>query len=144
MNEEPHDVPRLGRTEAGLRKAIEEAACLPPWSPKNPDGDMVPILQASIEAAKMRHPSTDSDVLTAADRCDRCGAAAGYRVAAPLLDPDAWVGFGEPDGPRKQEAMPLDFCVHHWRKYFPAMSESGWVVVGAHPDINTMLGGAAA
>lgn len=94
--------------------------------PSNPTGDMVPILEASVavEAAKVRHPS--SVTLTAADRCDACGAQAAYRVVRP--DP-ARLMAGVPDNPT------LDFCNHHWRKLFPAMLDEGWVVVGGNPEV---------
>ncbi len=91
--------------------------------PADPTGDMAPILQASVEAAKMRHPSgkettMTSPTLTAADRCDvkECPAAAAYRV-------------------RKLLAGDLDFCAHHWRKNFPGMVDKGWVTVGGNPDV---------
>ncbi|WP_432112756.1 DUF7455 domain-containing protein [Streptomyces sp. S1] len=92
--------------------------------------------QGDVEAAMARHPSGEGPtgvLLTAVDRCDRCGAAAGYRVIVPPFDPDAWVGFDEPDGPRKVEPYTLDFCVHHWRKHFPVME--GWVVIGGNPQV---------
>jgi hypothetical protein len=93
--------------------------------PNDPNGSLVPILEASLEASVARHPSasgdTPGDVLTAADRCDRCNAAAGYRVRSGVT------------------TTVLDFCVHHWRRYFPAMAENGWVVVGANPDISAMV-----
>jgi hypothetical protein len=96
--------------------------------PADPRGDMEPILRASVEAAKMRHPSGDGPTgatLTTADRCDSCGASAGYRVAKRV--------------PGCQEAVVanslLDFCVHHWRKHFPAMVDRGWVVIGGNPDV---------
>lgn len=93
------------------------------WTwPAKPDGDMAPILEASIEAeqAKERHPSGEDVsaitgiVLTAADRCDTgCGAAAVYRVSAGL--------------------NPLDYCGHHWRKFKPSMT--GWKVIGVNAEL---------
>ena len=99
--------------------------------PTDPYGDMVPILEASIEAAKSRHPSgkaipmeateelTEPSpliVLTPADRCDNeCPAGAAYRLAL--------------------REMRLEFCGHHHRKHFPEMEKWGWVVIGTNPDI---------
>ena len=93
------------------------------WTwPKNPNGDMAPILNDSIEAAKARHPSgvdvvgLTNVVLDNADRCDsQCGAAAAYRVG--------------------KEGASLDFCLHHWRKVFPMMQPKGWVVIGGNPSL---------
>lgn len=99
------------------------------WHPSNnPEGDMVPVLEASVEAAKQRHPS-GKDVVTvtpppaeatvlatlnAADRCDTgCGAAALYRVSAGL--------------------HVLDYCHHHHNKLFPNMP--GWSVVGKNQSL---------
>lgn len=97
--------------------------------PADPTGDMAPILQASVEAAKMRHPSSSNAsstgvVLTAHDRCDGCGAGAVYRVAKHIT------------GMREIVANSLlDFCGHHWRKNFPSMVDKGWVVIGGNPDL---------
>lgn len=109
--------------------------------PEDPYGDMVPLLQASIEAAKLRHPSGKgkpvnaappveptptlqvmTNVLTAADRCDACPAAAVYRMAK--------VG----------STSALDYCLHHWRKYVPQMGV-GWGVIGANPELAAAIGG---
>lgn len=92
--------------------------------PDDAYGDMEPILAASVEAAKARHPSGATigrqvqDVpgvtftLTAADRCDaECPAAALYRVA-------------------KGTAL-LDFCGHHWGRNSKSMTLAGWAVVAA-------------
>jgi hypothetical protein len=96
--------------------------------PADPQGDMVPILEASVEAAKKRHPSGNSSVqgviLTAVDRCDGCGAGAVYRVSHVR-----W------DGDLASEFKTLDFCGHHWRKNFPTMVDKGWVVNGTNPDL---------
>ena len=111
--------------------------------PYDPEGDLTPILKASIEAAKLRHPSGKTkepsmvtepsewvadqvnggeNVLTAADRCDACGASAVYRMAKEVDSPSA-----------------LDYCLHHWRKYVPQMS--GWVVIGANVVLAAAIGG---
>ncbi|MFE6846585.1 hypothetical protein [Streptomyces sp. NPDC057686] len=84
------------------------------WSPGNPDGDMVPLLQASIEDAKRRHPSGKIRIiLTQADRCDKCGAPAAYRLQKP--------------------PHLLDMCGHHWRENATAMFQQGWIVqAGRH------------
>ncbi|MFD4474598.1 hypothetical protein ACFWPU_00575 [Streptomyces sp. NPDC058471] len=90
--------------------------------PTDPNGDMVPILEASLEAAMARHPSaqppptTPDVILNAHDRCDHCGAAAVYRVTSP-------------------NATEFDFCLHYWRKNFPAMADQGWVVIGGNPGL---------
>lgn len=84
--------------------------------------------QASVEAAKQRHPSGSSSakgvILTAVDRCDGCGAGAVYRVMKRITGMEAVVANSA-----------LDFCGHHWRKNFPKMVDSGWVVVGGNPDL---------
>lgn len=92
--------------------------------PSDPDGDMAPVLEQSIEAAKRRHPSgveiiaVTNIVLTALDRCDTdCSAAAVYRVTSGAT------------------ATELDFCGHHWRKHFPAMALKGWTVTGTNPEL---------
>lgn len=114
--------------------------------PEDPYGDMAPLLRASVEAAKARHPSgkmqgatvavepiideafpqyrTPGDaVLTKADRCDNCIGEAVYRVQSSAT------------------ATVLDFCLHHWRKHFPAMSAQGWGVIGANPELAAAIGG---
>jgi hypothetical protein len=130
--------------------------------PEDPYGDMVPILKASIEAAKARHPSgktkepdmvsewvagqtvgesepvTDeapvyANILTAADRCDHCGAAAVYRVMrADLAINDDLKRSGNPT---------LDFCLHHQRKHFPGMLANGWTIVGTNAELAAAMGG---
>lgn len=96
--------------------------------PQDPDGDMVPVLEQSIEAAKARHPSgaelppAPSIVLNALDRCDSCGGPAVYRVGFRM------------DTPELQQPT-LDFCGHHWRKSFPAMVDVGWQVTGTNPEL---------
>lgn len=82
------------------------------------------LKEAAMEAAKERHPSalpaidlpSESDVLTAVDRCDGCGAGAVYRMR---------------DGKGNRV---LDFCGHHWTRHAPAMTEQGWKVTGSNPD----------
>lgn len=89
--------------------------------PSYPNGSMAPILEASIEAAKLRHPSGKAtEMLTTEDRCDSCQAAALYRVSAGL--------------------HPLDYCLHHWRTYKPRMTEQGWVVIGVNSELAASLG----
>lgn len=92
------------------------------WTwPAKPDGDMAPILEASIEAEQAKNAEgippgaiVTGIVLTAADRCDAgCGAAAVYRVSAGL--------------------NPLDYCGHHWRKFKPSMT--GWTVIGVNAEL---------
>jgi hypothetical protein len=105
--------------------------------PEDPYGDMAPILEASVEAAKERHPSGKEigtgaheaieeeihgapDVLSQADRCDNdCTAEALYRLQ--LRD------------------MTLEFCHHHHAKHFPAMSPWGWKVVGRNASLHAEL-----
>jgi hypothetical protein len=92
--------------------------------PNDPNGSLVPILEASVTAAQQRHPSASGDrpgkVLTAVDRCDRCPAAAVYQVT----------GVGGA----------LEFCLHHWRKHFPDMAKTGWQVTGANPELAAAIG----
>ena len=102
--------------------------------PTDPDGDMTPILEASIEQAKQRHPSgadkAPGVVLTQDDRCDQCNAAAAYRVTRTLFD-----------AVNTHESAPvLDFCLHHWRKNFPPMVAQGWAVTGGNPALLQELG----
>ncbi|WP_406530719.1 hypothetical protein [Streptomyces sp. I8-5] len=82
--------------------------------PQDPDGDMTPILEQSIEAAKERHPSGTAIpvglYLTAHDRCDNCSAAAQFRV-------------------HRIGGLELDFCGHHWQKHHVALYSGGWFVV---------------
>ncbi|GHF94409.1 DUF7455 domain-containing protein [Streptomyces hydrogenans] len=100
--------------------------------PADPRGDMEPILRASVEAAKMRHPSaarTSWDNLNATDRCDACGAAAVYRVERERLEQPE--GYAQP----YINVSALEFCGHHWRKHFPAMAGDGWTVVATNPAL---------
>lgn len=94
----------------------------PAW-PEDPNGSLVPLLEASVEAAKQRHPSAlpgpSGDILTGADRCDHCGGSALYRVQREL----------------NGVARVLDFCRHFFVKSFPAMAIDGWRVVGANPEL---------
>lgn len=100
-----------------------------PW-PDDPYGDMTPILEASVEEAKQRHPSASGDapgdVLTKADRCDNCGVEALYRVMIRMATPE----IAQPT---------LDFCHHHKAKHFPAMEAKGWIVVGQNPVLMAEL-----
>lgn len=86
--------------------------------------------EVEMEAAKQRHPSgnapapaqppgTDTpSVLRAADRCDSgCGAGALYRVA---------VG---------SSTSVLDFCHHHFGRYFPKLDGDGWRVIGHNGEL---------
>ncbi len=61
-------------------------------------------------------------------RCDGCGAEAWVTLEIPLIDSDAWVGFGEPDGPRKQTPPRLDFCSHHYNKHSILLHAQGWEI----------------
>lgn len=100
--------------------------------PADPRGDMAPVLQASVEAAKMRHPSglrASGDPLTAADRCDGCGAGAAYRVEKERLHQPE--GYAQP----YVNVQALEFCGHHWRKHFPKMVDDGWTIVAVNPDL---------
>lgn len=94
--------------------------------PADPDGSMLPVLEASIEAetAKQRHPSASGDtpgiVLTHSDRCDQgCGAGALYRLRHD-------VGGYE-----------LDLCHHHKNANAPKML--AWTVVGQNPILMAEL-----
>lgn len=49
--------------------------------------------------------------LTAADRCDRCGARAQVRAVAP-------------------EGAELFFCLHHGRLYAAGLTERGFEIMG--------------
>lgn len=111
-----------------------EAVMAGNW-PEDPNGDMVPILEASVEAAKERHPSgvvtTDvalpevpaeslPDTLTAADRCDTgCGGAALFMVSAGL--------------------HPLAYCHHHAASLLPGMP--GWKKIGQNSSLMEELYG---
>lgn len=98
--------------------------------PTDPNGDMVPVLEQSIEAAKQRHPSgveiigVTNIVLTAADRCDaECPAAALHRVEY------------KPAGLDHHTPAQLDFCGHHFRQSWPSLEATSWVVIGVNPDL---------
>lgn len=97
---------------------------------------MTPILQASIDAAKARHPSGKAMAmtapLTAADRCDRCSAAAAYRIQKTLY-PDALLDPTVMDVPTP--TLTLDFCGHHWRHVAADMYAEGWKVTAANADV---------
>jgi hypothetical protein len=101
--------------------------------PADPNGSLVPILERSLAMA--RHPSgggpVPGTILTAADICDRCGARAGYQVGKSSLSYGASQFYASPD------ALSLLFCVHHFRKHFPAMAENGWTVIGTNPEAVT-------
>jgi hypothetical protein len=126
----------IGRTfEVYLEQYNRTVESMMDW-PADPDGDMVPILERSVEAAKQRHPSAQSApplgpvvigqavMLDKLDRCDHCGSEAVYRVAKSLdTDP-----------------MSLDFCLHHWRKNFPPMVSQGWATVGGNPSLLAEMG----
>ena len=109
----------------------------PTW-PEDPDGDMTPILDASIEAAKGRHPSGKDIgtgaheaiereaaeeapllVLTGADRCDGCGVGAAYKVARARNGVD----------------RELSFCGHDYRQNSLALTRDGWSVVAINPEL---------
>lgn len=83
---------------------------------------------AMVEEAKQRHPSNSGVRLTAADRCDSCGAGAAFMVEKPLSDPS------DPYNTKLASTPHLLFCMHHWRKNFPSMVDKGWVVAGGNPD----------
>jgi hypothetical protein len=96
-----------------------------PW-PQDPDGDMTPILAASIDmldelrrASMERHPAgkgfdmPSTPTLTAHDRCDGCGAQAYYKVAHEKND----------------DLQSLLFCGHHFRKSIKNLTADGWIVV---------------
>jgi hypothetical protein len=74
--------------------------------PEDPDGDLTPILEASI--ALMEKAMT---TLTAHDRCDRCSARAYHRL--------------------QKGELTLDLCSHHWRKHGKAMVEKDWELLAA-------------
>lgn len=90
--------------------------------PEDPYGDMEPILRASIQEVRERHPSEKADrlmiseiavpypELTLMDRCDSCNAAAAYRVA--LMG----------------STLTLDMCGHHFQKHIRALIDKGWMV----------------
>lgn len=91
--------------------------------PQDPEGDLAPMLEASIALleAEKAVETMPTALLTAADRCDHCGAGAAYLV---------W----------KEAVGDLLFCVHHWRKHFPSMADQGWAVSGSNPDLLAAMG----
>ncbi len=76
-------------------------------------------------AAKQRHPAGKAlgepatDTLTAADRCDGCGAGALYRLAHGMKR--------------------LLFCHHHYGKHLPKLTADGWGVDGVNTDLMEAL-----
>lgn len=102
--------------------------------PNDPNGSLVPVLEASIDAAKQRHPSASGDgpgvVLTAADRCDAgCGGGALYRV-----EKDNWIhpeGYAQP----YINVSAFEFCHHHHHKFFPKLEEQGYRIAGQNPTL---------
>jgi hypothetical protein len=112
-------------------EAIEEAVVsdiLPDAWPNDPNGSLIPILEASVEEAKKRHPSASGDgpgeVLTAADRCDAgCGAGALFRMRRAL----------------NGVVRVLDFCHHHKRKLGPNLEAGGWTISGQNPTLMAEL-----
>lgn len=126
-----NDTPRP-RPPEEVDKIVADA--LPDAWPNDPNGSLVPILEASVEAAKERHPSNSGDtpgvVLTGADRCDGCSQQALYRVVKQS------VGL-----PLLSETHTIDFCRHHHGKHFPEMEKTGWTVVGTNPTLHAELYG---
>lgn len=80
------------------------------WGPDNPDGSLVPILEASIEQAAPRA----TGALTACDRCDQCGGQALFRLHRPRS--------------ARRKAGDLELCGHHHRKNADALKADGWTV----------------
>lgn len=103
------------------------------WSKQNPDGDLTPVLERSIAAAKRRHPSgrvaATPMALTAADRCDACPAAAQYRVTR-VPESLEQIEAGTP-------TAVLDFCGHHFATNALSLSETGWLAVIA-PEMEAL------
>lgn len=98
-----------------------------PW-PNDPQGSMTPILEASVEAAKLRHPSGKDipaeepevpDTLTALDRCDRCSAGALYLLR------------------HRTKELELALCHHHGRRLAPVMDD--WTVTGQNESLMRKL-----
>ncbi|MGW6260338.1 DUF7455 domain-containing protein [Streptomyces sp. NPDC055085] len=78
-----------------------------PWGPGNPTGTLVPLLQASVEAERVKRIPP----LTTADRCDAgCGAAALYR----------WWRAGN---------GVLDFCGHHSARHADRLDAGDWTII---------------
>ena len=123
--------------------------------PEDPYGDMTPILEASVEAARERHPSGKDvgttaheaiegaikadgealpDALTAADRCDAgCGAGALYRVEKEfVIQPE---GYAQPF----INVSAFEFCHHHHNRYFPKLEELGYRLVGQNATLKAEL-----
>lgn len=75
------------------------------WGPANPDGDLAPILQASVHAEALRKLPP----LNLKDRCDRCGAQAIHRL--------------------HRNGSFLEFCNHHHNKTAPATLAQGFTVI---------------
>lgn len=100
------------------------------WSEKNPNGDMVPVLERSIAACRSRHPAGKAlPTLTRADRCDACPAAAQYRVTR-VPESLEQIEAGTP-------TAVLDFCGHHFATNALSLSETGWLAVIA-PEMEAL------
>lgn len=102
--------------------------------PEDPAGDMVPILEASIEAAKERHPSgkavVDAPAVGTTEVVDiGLGLACDEACPQPALHR---LRLGS-------KSMELDFCSHHYGKHFPGMKDFGWAIVGTSFELANQL-----
>lgn len=75
------------------------------------------LLIASIDQIARRKAEA---TITAADRCDRCGAQTIYRMFRSVL-------HGERPGV-------LEFCGHHYRANREALADDGWEAVAGYDD----------
>jgi hypothetical protein len=121
-----------------LKQSIEVAEALKAAKARHPSGKAsgFPVVETFQGADMVTEPVADeafpsyrSDgqrqrvTLTAADRCDNCGAAAVYRTQSGVT------------------TTVLDFCLHHWRKHAPAMMQQGWTVIGANTELAAAVRG---
>lgn len=86
------------------------------WGPDSPNGDMVPILQRSLAERRFLR---DLEPLSSAHRCDRCGAAAKWRLYRP------------PTTSRVRGL--LEFCGHHFNIHKGRLDVDGWQITESIP-----------
>ena len=70
-------------------------------------------------------PQPAPPALRRADRCDGCSAQARVRVSIPLETEELREWSGRTVATAVTEALPLDFCAHHYREHEVALAALG-------------------